>query len=347
MEPPVSPVGRWLDERTRWLRVRDRLASVRVRPNDPVYYIAGLVVFLLWIQAATGGLLLLHYQPNTAEAHASLRRIIGGIPYGDLIRNMHLWSSDLLVLGAALGLFLVAIRRIFRAPNELRWIWGLIAFFVLLGLAFTGAVLPWSEHAYLQARVGSDIVGQTPWIGGFLRYFMRGGEEVGSMTLRHAYGFHVAILPAALTFVVIGFGVLLRGRRLREAASADDVELTIPVYPDLLLRILATMTGALAVLISLATFVDRPLGEAADPTLAAPLGARPPWYLLFVHDLVIRAPRELLGVPSAQFIVGVLALLVVLTFFVPLLDRKGSRITAVLATVLLLLAATLSIHALF
>jgi ubiquinol-cytochrome c reductase cytochrome b subunit len=325
--------------------MRDRLSQRRVRPGNPAFYVGGVLFFLLLLQMASGVLLLLHYQPAASDAHQSVAFIMGAIPYGELVRNLHLWCSDLLIAGVVLQLFSVAIRRTFRLPNELLWISGLIGFFILLGLAFTGAVLPWSQTAYLQARVGSEIAGQTPFVGSAIRYFLRGGDEVTTATLRHAYGFHVAVLPAALTILLVSHAMFLRRLGTRPAPTQVELDKTVPVYPDFLVRMAAVMTAALVLVVSLAVFVERPLGTIASISAAAPAGARPPWYFLFVHDLLLRAPRDLLGVPSAKFIVGAGTLLIILAFFVPFFDRRGSRVTAVIAGLLLFLVVSLSIHA--
>lgn len=339
----AAPVQGWFDDRSGWSSLRKRLAARRVRGNSPLLYVGGLLAFLLVLQVASGLLLLLHYQPNAAEAHASVAFIVGGIPYGALVRSIHLWCSDLLVLTVIVQLFSVAIRRAFRSPRELMWVSGLFSFFILLAFAFTGAVLPWSQDAYLQARVGSEIAGQMPVVGPLLRYIMRGGDEVTTATLRHAYGFHVAVLPAALTGLLFVHAVFLR--RAMPEPTSDRTPGTIPIYPDYLVRLGTVMTAALVLVISLATFVERPLGVAAEVTAAAPEGASPPWYLLFVHDLLLRAPPELLGVPSAKFIVGAGAIVILLAFFLPFFDRRGSRVTAALSALLLFAAVMLSIHA--
>ena len=66
-------------------------------------------------------------------------------------------------------------------------------------MAFTGAILPWNQNGYLQALVSSKMVGETPLIGGFLERFLRGGNEVSTWTLHHAFGFHVGVLPATVS----------------------------------------------------------------------------------------------------------------------------------------------------
>lgn len=346
MDASGPSLKRWAGDRSGWSLLRDRLAARRVNGDNPLLYVGGLLVFLLILQVASGVLLMLHYQPSPTEAHASVAYVIGGVPYGALVRAVHLWSGDLLILLVVLQLFSVVIRRTFRSPNELLWVSGLIGLLILLALAFTGVVLPWSESAYLQARVGSEIVGQTPFVGRTLRYLLRGGDEVTTATLRHAYGFHVAVLPAALT-LLLGLHMAFL-RRLSHRPVAPETEIhqrRVPIYPDFLVRMGAAMAGMLAVVISLATFVERPLGPAAEVGKMAVAEAQPPWFFLFVHDLLMAAPRELLGVPSAKFIVGASVLVLLLAFFVPFFDRRGSRLTAVLAGLLLVVTTTLSIHA--
>src|SRR4029078_6754327 len=104
--------------------------------------------------------------------------------------------------------------------------------------------------------------------GEWLHRFLRGGAEVGPGTLEHAFGFHVAALPAALT-VIIGSHLFLLTRR--PALLPDDAEKTetIPLYPDFVVRQAVAWTGALVVIMTLAIFIDRPLGEAADPRLGS------------------------------------------------------------------------------
>jgi quinol-cytochrome oxidoreductase complex cytochrome b subunit len=105
--------------------------------------------------------------------------------------------------------------------------------------------------------------------------------------------------------------------------------------------------GVLVIVISLATFVARPVGSAADATAASPAAARPTWFLLPVHALLKSAPPTLLGVDSARFIGGALTGLYLLVAALPFIDKRGSRVTSGITSGALVIAALLTIHALY
>ena len=331
----------WLSDRVGWRDVVAKLAVHRVPRRGFVFYVGSITLFLFAVQIVTGVLLVLYYQPDPETAYASVQRITGGeIPYGHLVRNVHLWSSDLFVVSVMVHLFTILARRSFRPPHELSWISGLISLVLGVGLAFTGAVLPWSEGAYANALVGSGLARNVPIVGESLMRFMRGGQDVGAGTLGHAFGFHVAALPAALTMLV-AMHLFFLSRK--PAALPDPKADTIPLYPDFFVRQGVAFTGVTVLLMTLATFADRPLGAAADPR-AAPVGMRPPWYFLPFHQIVRAAPRELLGVDGARFIVSAGCLLGLVALALPFIDQRGSKVTAWVAwgllVVLLLLTAS-------
>ena len=333
----------WLSDRIGWRDLAAKLAVHRVPRRGFVFYVGSITLFLFAVQIVTGVLPVLYYQPDPEKAYASVQSITGGeIPYGHLVRNVHLWSSDLFVVSVMVHLFTILARRSFRPPHELSWISGLLSLVLGVGLAFTGAVLPWSEGAYANALVGSGLARTVPVVGESLMRFMRGGQDVGAGTLGHAFGFHVAALPAALTLLV-AMHLFFLSRK--PAALPDPKAETIPLYPDFLVRQGVAFTGLTVILMTLATFADRPLGAAADPR-SAPVGMRPPWYFLPFHQIVRSAPRELLGVDGARFIVSAVCLLGLVALALPFLDQRGSKVTAWVAWGLLLVLLLLTASAL-
>ena len=341
--PEERPPG-WLADRVGWGGIKARLSAHRAPRRSFFFYLGGITLFLLVIQVLSGILLVLYYRPDPAHAYESVEQIIGEIPYGNLIHAVHAWTSDLFVACLLAHMFTVVVRRSFRAPHELSWLSGLIALVLGLGLAFTGAILPWTEAAYTHARVGSQLAGQFPLFGAWLRRFLRGGDEVTLGTLGHAYGFHVAALPACLTLLVaVHIFLLFRRPVIRPDTSKQE---TIPLYPEFVVRLAAAQTGVLVVIMTLAIFSQRALGPAADPTQPTPAGAAPPWYMLPVHAIVRDAPTELLGIDGARFLVGVACVIAVLVAALPFVDRQGSKITAWFAWTALLALLLLAVHAL-
>ena len=344
MGGPAERLQGWLSDRLGWSGIVSALAGHRAPRRSFVFYLGGITLFLLGVQVASGILLMLYYRPDPAHAHESVEQIIGDIPYGDLIHSVHVWTSDLFVACLFAHLFTVVIRRSFRPPQELSWLSGLFALCLGLGLAFTGAILPWTEAAYTHARVGSQLAGQVPLVGAWLRRFLRGGDEVTSATLGHAYGFHVAVLPACVTLVVAAHVFFLFRRPVVRPDAARHE--TLPLYPEFIVRQAVAQTGVLVVIMTLAIFAERPLGPAANPMQPTPAGAGPPWYLLPVHAVVRDAPTELLGIDGARFLVGVACVLGTVVAALPFIDRRGSKVTAWVACVALLGLLLLAIHAL-
>ncbi len=334
----------WLGARIGWDAIRATLSAQRVARRNFSHFLGGITLLLFLLEVGSGVLVLLYYRPDVAQAHASLERIVGEVPYGDLIRNVHAWSSDLLVLSLVAHMFTVVVRGSFRSPRELSWWSGQALLVLCIGLAFTGAILPWSQEAYLQARVGSELARYVPFVGNWLHHFLRGGDEVTSSTLQHAFGFHVAALPAAVTALI--FLHLFFVQRRAATTPRDDDAPTMPVYPDFLVRQAAAWTATFVVVMTLAIFAQRSVGVAADPRLPSVVGARPPWYFLAFHHVVRVAPRDLLGMDGARFLVAAMCGVGLAVVALPLLDRRGSRLTAYLAWIFLLACALLSAYAL-
>src|SRR5205823_12050584 len=71
--------------------------------------------------------------------------------------------------------------------------------FLMLGLGFSGYLLPWNELSFFATKVGTGIAGAVPTVGHFTLRLLRGGDNVTGATLSRFYGLHVAILPAVTT----------------------------------------------------------------------------------------------------------------------------------------------------
>ncbi len=333
----------WFSTRFGWSYVSSLLRTRRVSRRGFMFYVGGITLFLFVVQVATGVLLTLYYEPDPVAAFSSVQRITGGeIPYGNLVRNVHAWSSDFFVVSLFTHLFTIVVRRSFRPPHELSWISGMFALVLGIGLAFTGAILPWNEAAYVNASVGSELARNVPFIGDRLMAFLRGGREVGAGTLGHAFGFHVAALPATLTLLV-ALHLFLVSRK--PPAPPDPNVPTIPLYPDFFVRQGVAFTGVTVVIMTLATFFDRPLGAVADPR-ASPTGAHPPWYFLPIHEIVRIAPKEMLGIEGPRFLVFAVCLLGLVIVALPFIDPRGSKITAWVAWALLFVLLVLGASAL-
>jgi quinol-cytochrome oxidoreductase complex cytochrome b subunit len=233
------------------------------------------------IQVATGILLLLYYRPSPAEAYESVQFIETQVAFGWLIRSVHSWAANLMVLAAFIHMFSVVFLHAYRRPREVTWLSGLVLLGLALAFGFSGYLLPWNETAFFATKVATDMASTVPLIGEPLARFLRGGDDVGGATLTRFFGFHVAVLPAITTLFLLVHLVLVQKHGMSTPLSLENKPVRqIPFFPNFFLRELMTWYGAIAVLACLAALFPWELGEKADPFAPAPEGIRPEWYFL-------------------------------------------------------------------
>ena len=333
MAGPGRPHGRlwtWLDQRV-GLAELEKLARkkrVPVHRHTVWYYFGGMTLFLFGIQVMTGILLLFYYRPSAEEAYESVQFLMAEVEFGWLIRSIHAWSSNLMLLALFVHLFSVLLLKVYRPPREVTWLSGVGLLGLALGFGFTGYLLPWNELAYFATKVGTEITGAVPLVGSFLRRLLRGGDEVTGATLTRFYGIHVAVLPA-LTTGILGLHLFLVQKH--GMSVPPDVERrggakgTMPFVPNFLLRDLVGWLSALAILAVLAAYFPAELGKKADPFAPAPAGIKPEWYFMFMFQTLKYLPSYILGIEGE--IVGVLGFGLggLLLLLVPFLDRRAAR----------------------
>jgi len=288
------------------------------------YFFGGATLFFFTVQVVSGIFLLLYYRNGAAEAYESVRFLMTQVSFGWLVRSIHSWSANLMILSAFLHLFSTYFLKSYRKPRELTWVTG----FALLGLAmtfgFTGYLLPWNKLAFFATRVGTDMIGKVPLIGTWLMRVARGGDDVTGATLTRFFGVHVTILPLA-ALGILGLHLYFVQMQGMSTPIKAKVKGQIPFVPDFLLRDLFVWLLALAVGAAVASLFPWELGEKADPFASAPAGIKPEWYFLFMFQSLKILPAHILGIegelPGLLFfaICGALALLV------PFLDRRAGR----------------------
>ncbi|MEO8033406.1 MAG: cytochrome b N-terminal domain-containing protein, partial [Acidobacteriota bacterium] len=173
-------VRRWLDDRLGVSKIVEfgSHKTVPAHRYSVFYYLGGMTLFFFLIQVSTGVLLMLYYRPSANEAFESVEFIMTVVPFGWLIRSIHSWSANLMVFFAFLHMVSVFFLKSYRAPRELTWISGVLLLFLIMGFGFSGYLLPWNQLAFFATKVGTDISGVVPVVGGWMVRFLRGGDRV-------------------------------------------------------------------------------------------------------------------------------------------------------------------------
>ena len=326
---PMQRISSWFNARVDLRAVKSSLAAIRVPVHRWSFFSAtgGMTLMLLLMQVVSGVLLLLHYRPTAEEAHGSVELIIGEIPFGDLVRSVHVWCGDLFVALLIAHVFVSLVQRSYRSPRELLWLSGVVMFVISVGLALSGHLLPWTDSAYAAARVSTELSSRVPLVGGFLESFLRGGQQVTARSLGRFYGFHVAVLPAALTLLVAGHLWLINRQGVSVPKSLEGTAVRrVPYWPHIAMRDWARATALVFIVLTLAVFLPRGLGPEANPVAAAPPDVQPQWYFLWIFALLKVIPPDIMGVPGETFGVTALVVLFLLFTSLPFLDRRGSKV---------------------
>lgn len=335
MSPEKRKTG-LLDTANDWLRSRYPVQSIvdfAKKKKVPLYhgtiwyYFGGITLFLFLIQVLTGILLLFYYRTGADQAYESVKFIMTDVHFGWLIRSIHSWSANLMVLSAFIHMFSVYFTRAYRKPRELTWVTGMVLFLLAMAFGFSGYLLPWNELAFFATKVGTDIVGAVPLIGDFLLRLLRGGVNVTGATLSRFFGFHVALFPGIFTVVLVIHLLFVQAQGMsRPIGKEDSKDLkTMPFFPNFVMRDLLLWLIVLNILALLAVFFPWELGQKADPFTSAPSGIRPEWYFMFMFQTLKLLPAHILIFEGE--IIGVLGFAIagLLWIFVPFLDRKSEK----------------------
>jgi len=189
----------------------------RTRLESNLLACLGGISFLLYLfQLLTGILLLFYYRPTTAEAYQSVVEITNQVPYGWLIRGIHHWGSDLMVVTVLLHMLRVYFTAAYRPPRDVTWVNGMLLLVFTLLFGFSGHLLPWNQVSYWSTTVGTEGMSAIPVIGDALKYFVRGGPEVGQLALTRFFAFHVVILPGLMILFLILHFLMIRRQGIAE-----------------------------------------------------------------------------------------------------------------------------------
>jgi quinol-cytochrome oxidoreductase complex cytochrome b subunit len=284
--------------------------------------LGGISVFLFVILVITGALELFYYIPSVEEANASVQVISFLVPYGWLVRGLHFWAAQALVVASGAHLLRVALTGSYKRPRRFNWLLGVLLLVGVLLLNFTGYALRWDEDIAWALLVGTNLLKSIPLIGPALHGTVVGGPEIGEATVVRFFGWHVFGL--ALTVFGIMVWHLFRVRRDGGISSAPP-EAATGRRPERISRDELVRREALAMLVVIITLIALTL---LFPPSLAPAGdfgqlpeeASAPWFFVWVQELLR------LGEPFPMGVLIPVGLVIVLALIPYVVDRSESGV---------------------
>ncbi|WP_106497416.1 menaquinol-cytochrome c reductase cytochrome b subunit [Lentibacillus sp. Marseille-P4043] len=209
----------WIDERVDitplWRDIADHEVPEHVNPAHHfsafVYCFGGLTFFVTVIQILSGMFLTMYYVPDIENAWKSVYYLQTEVAHGQIVRGMHHWGASVVIVMLFLHTLRVFFQGAYKKPRELNWMVGVLLFFCMLGLGFTGYLLPWDNKAYFATQVGLEIAESVPFIGEWIKVLLAGDASiVGAQTLTRFFAIHVFFLPAGLFALMAVHFLLIR-----------------------------------------------------------------------------------------------------------------------------------------
>ena len=310
----------WLDSRTGYRSAARHLLEEPLPTGVGWWFITGSVVlFLLGVQFLTGLVLTMYYVPSPEHAYDSVRFITDRLPFGAIVRGLHFFGASFIVVAAVIHMVRVVVFGSYKKPREVTWITGVVLLLIILAFSLSGYLLPWDQKAYWATTVTINIARSTPVVGEQVASLLRGGFDLGALTLGRWYTAHVLILPAALVGFVVAHLYLMRRHGISGPVSEHDPA-TRPFYPYHALKDTIAIAVVFALLLTFAIGIPAPLDAMADPADAAYV-PRPEWYFLSLFQLLKYFPGPL--EPIATVVIP--GLLFGLLLSLPFLDRSSDR----------------------
>ncbi len=300
-------LGDWLDRRT---GIRGLL---RAALDEPIpggasfaYVFGSALLFLFLSQVITGVFLALYYVPSADHAHTTVAYVVKVVSSGSFVHSLHVYGSSAIIIVLLLHIGQTILFGSYKGYRELLWLSGCVLMALMLAMAFTGYLLPWDQKAYFATAVSTNIFA-LPLIGSWFKQFVRGGNELGTLTISRFFVAHVFLLPAAV-FAFVGMHVyLFRRVGAAGAPTARTGRASTSFYPRQMLMDIAFTTVLILALGTLAWWLPAELGPEANAADTRFL-PRPEWYYvpMFQWLKYWEGQRAVIGIFVIPMLIGAL-----------------------------------------
>jgi len=257
-----------------------------------------LIGLCLVIQIITGIFLSMHYVPNINYAFISVEHIMRDVQYGFLMRYLHSNGASMLFVLLYVHIFRGLYYSSFRG-NLLLWWSGLILFFLMMGTAFLGYVLPWGQMSFWGATVITNLASAIPFVGKNIVEWLWGGFSVDNATLNRFFSLHY-LLPFIILAVIVLHLTFLHSKGSTNPLSLNTAGAKINFFPYYYVKDLLAFFVFIGFFSIIVYFFPNMLGHPdnyipANP-MVTPTHIVPEWYFLPFYAILRSIPNKLAGV---------------------------------------------------
>lgn len=299
-----------------------------------VYYPSPITLTYAWsfgalagiclvIQILSGVFLAMHYTPDITMAFSSVEYIMRDIKNGWLIRYIHANGASMFFIVVYAHICRGLYYGSYMKPRELLWCSGVLIFFLMMGTAFTGYVLPWGQMSFWGATVITNMVTAVPIAGKTIVQWLWGGYTVNNPTLHRFFSIHF-FLPFLIAGLSLIHLALLHKEGSNNPIGSDTGVDDLPFYPYFVSK---DVFAFFSFLVFFATFVfyfpntlNHPDNYVPADPLHTPAHVVPEWYFLSFYAILRSIPHKAGGIVA---MVGAILVL----FLIPFIYNSDVRNT--------------------
>lgn len=169
---------------------------------NPFYYHGALPQFILWVLFLSGLLLFAYYVPtidsayssaNVLNAFTSVKYITNTIPFGGVVRGIHRYAGDAMVIAIVLHALRVWFTDRYRQYRWVQWLTGVACIALVLVIGQTGYYLVWDERSLALTRMTVSAFLGLPIIGTALKSLFLNGSTITNLTLSNFLFLHIGL----------------------------------------------------------------------------------------------------------------------------------------------------------
>lgn len=236
-----------------FLRIEDLINKVFASEQNILYYHGAMPNFFMWILFLSGLLLFVYYMPTLEGAYLSVEYITQKVPFGDMVRGIHRYAADGMLITVLLHALRVYFTDRYREYRIIAWYSGIALIVMMTIIGISGYILVWDERSYqivlkLSAFLAAFPIWGETWSHAFINddvisnytmsmsFFIHTGT---SFTLLVMLWIHYMRISRPVVNVTWAIGCLLGGitlvcAGLYPATSGPEASFTVaPTYFDM------------------------------------------------------------------------------------------------------------------
>ena len=170
------------------------------------FCLGGLAFYFFVLLCVTGILLMFYYRYGGVSPYLSVREISEFIPFGGLVRSLHYWGGQVIVLLVVFHMVRVVLTGSYLKRRAWIWVVGMALLALVFFMDFSGYLLRFDTETFWAGFVAFGVIKEIPLVGESLHLMLAGSSTYGEASAARIFLWHCVVLPlAALSFMFYHF----------------------------------------------------------------------------------------------------------------------------------------------